>query len=203
MSLDQIDRTVQSKFKANFRTLELAFPEPEIATFRRSRPMKAFLAAVLIGGAAMTAGVPVFLLCSGFFDAFGQAPVVFIVAFDVITSAIMIAVMVLYFRFRPLVFDKRQGRFWRQGKADPAIGDYALLKDVEGVQVCSGKASGLDNSSYTVYELNVVMKRPPGARVSAICHGKREAVFEDALKLAEFLGVPPVDHCEELPRGKQ
>jgi hypothetical protein len=196
MALEHIDRTVQSKFKANFRTLELSFPEPEIATFRRSRSMKLTMVMILVVGVVLGAGCPLFLVYGGFLDAFGRQPLYFLAVFELIDCVILVGVVFVYSRIRPLVFDKRQGRFWRQGKTDKAIGDYALLKDVEGVQVCSGKASGSEGGSYTVYELNVVMKRPPGARVSAICHGNREAVFEDALKLAEFLGVPPVDHTQ-------
>jgi hypothetical protein len=84
---------------------------------------------------------------------------------------------------------------------DPAFGDYAPLKDIAGIQVCSKQVR--NEGTYTVYEMNIVMSRPDGARIAAMCHGDRAALFADARKLAEFLGVPLVDHCGDVFQGKQ
>ncbi|MDY7011510.1 MAG: hypothetical protein SVV80_12285 [Planctomycetota bacterium] len=86
---------------------------------------------------------------------------------------------------------------------NPVFGNYALLKDMEGLQICSKTVSGSEGGSWTAYELNIVMNRPPRARVPVICHGDRAALFEDARKLAEFLNVPLADHCDESIQDKR
>ena len=204
---NQLDRTVLSDGKTNFRTHELVFPQPGVVTFARPRKMKLALAIV--------AAVAAFVLVVGFrfvvrvvtSELLGKtAAIVFAIVFvlvELISTAGAIAVIYVRFRSWPLVFDKNQGRMWRNGKPDPVIGDYAPLTAVEALQVCSAKVSDSESVPFQVYELNVVMKRPAGTRVPALCHGDRDALFADANKLAEFLGVPLLDHTEEFPMGKR
>jgi hypothetical protein len=202
MATGQIDRNVQSKTKVSFRTLQLAFPFQGVATFTKSRSMNRALVGALVVGLVMMAGCPLFLYHFKFVELFGPAIFSFVIAFELISTAIVTVAVIMHFHTRPLVFDKNQGRLWRKGKFDPAIGDFASLKDVEAIQVCSamaGHKGGPDSENYPVYELNVVMKRPPGQRIPAICHGHRDSLFADARKLAEFLGVPMVDHTTPQP----
>lgn len=203
MTLDNIDRTVQSKTRVNFRTLALGFPKPDVATFARSRSMKFALAVTLVVGVVMMVGSPLFLIYGGFLEAFGGGVLAWIIPSELIPMTAVILFVVAYFRARPLVFDRSQGSLWRRGKTDPVFGDYALLRDVEGLQICSKTVSGSEGGSWTALELNVVMKRPLRARVPVICHGNRAALFEDARKLAKFLNVPLVDHCDEPIQGKR
>jgi hypothetical protein len=202
MSLEAIDRKVQSKVKVTFKTLELVFPEPGVATFARSRSMKFAMLTAVIVFAVLMAGCPLFLIFGRFFEFFGTWIFAFLIAFEVISLLCLAASLVVHFRVRPLVFDNNQGRMWRQGKADPIIGDYAALRDIEAVQVCSAIVSPSEGRPYPVYELDVVMRRPAGARLAAMCHGKRDAMFSDARKLCEFLGVPLLDHADDLLDGK-
>jgi hypothetical protein len=211
VSLSAIEGSVQSKVKTSFRTLELVFPEPGVATFVRSRAMKIGLAVVVVVGLALTVGCPLFLIHFKFFELFGRKASVFFMIFfglvELFMSGTVILTVMAHWVGRPLVFDKNQGRLWRKGRTDPGIGDYALLKDVEAVQICSERVGGFgtfegSQNSFQAYELNIVMKRPAGVRVAALCHGKRAALYADAGKLAEFLGVPLLDHTEAPARDK-
>ncbi|VGO17836.1 hypothetical protein PDESU_06438 [Pontiella desulfatans] len=106
--------------------------------------------------------------------------------------------MVLNFS-TPIVFDRRAGYFWK-GRKNPAevINSDELkcctkLHDVHALQLISEFCSG-DNSSYFSHELNLVLGS--GERVNVFDHGNQEKAFEDAQRLAEFLGIPLWDVSE-------
>ena len=58
---------------------------------------------------------------------------------------------------------------------------------VAAVQVCSG--GGL-------FEMDLVVPSVPGRRVPLLCHNRGKVLREDARRLAEFLGVPLLDHTD-------
>ena len=103
MSIDNIERTVQSKIKVNFRTLELVFPEPGIATFARSRPMKFALLMALVVGLVLMAGCPLFLFHFRFVERFGRQIFLFLIIFELISSAVVTLAVMMHFRTRTLV----------------------------------------------------------------------------------------------------
>jgi hypothetical protein len=100
-------------------------------------------------------------------------------------------------RVPPVVFDKKQGRFWRQGKHDPVIGYSGLMRDIQALQVCSAKITDFEGGTYWSYELDAVLKGPACRRFSVVRRDDRDMIFEDARKLAEFLAVPMLDHTDE------
>lgn len=192
-----IETTDLSPFKTNHRTFQLVFPEPSVATFAWSWPMKRGLATSVAVALIFAAACPVILHYVQTQDVFGWGATGFLVLFEVFFAAILVLMLMAHFHQRPLVFDKREGRLWRRGRPDPVLGDGAPLRDVEALQVCSAEVVGSEGSSYWVYELNVVMKRPPGARAPVMCHGNRKTLFADARQLAEFLDVPLWDHTKD------
>ena len=197
MTLDNCDRSFVSKSSASFRTLQLIFPADGVATFNRSREMKGTLA-LCFGVCAMLMLTPAAFI--HFFK--NPPPLGLLIVFESIAVLVFVGFLVGFLIVRPFVFDRNAGRVWRRGKADKLLGDYAPLRDIEGLQICSKMCKDTDGSNnYMAYELNLVMKRPPGLRVPVLCHGNRSAMFEDARKLAEFLSVPLVDHC--LPEVKE
>jgi hypothetical protein len=98
----------------------------------------------------------------------------------------------LYFGTAPIVFDTRQGCFWK-GRQRPEqaidkrlLKNFARLEEIHALQIISEYCSG-KNSFYS-YELNLVLK--DGKRLNVVDHGNLASLREDANKLAQFLGRP-------------
>lgn len=96
----------------------------------------------------------------------------------------------------PIVFDTRQGYFWkgRMGPRDvpniAAIKDLTEIGEIHALQIISERCSG-KNSSYYSYELNLVLN--DGRRINVIDHGNVGRLREDAQRLSHILGVPVWD----------
>jgi len=194
MDLDSCDRTVQSRTKNSFATMRLVFPEQGVATFARSKAMKVILWVIILQQVVVLAALPLLLTYEGFPGALHRQILTFAIIGELIFALATVGIVTVYFRVRPLVFDRNQGRLWRHGSIDPVLGDYAVLKDVAGLQICSQTVRGSEGQSSVFYELNLVLNRPPGGRVPLICHANKAALFDDARGLAEFLRVPLVVH---------
>ncbi|MBN2640788.1 MAG: hypothetical protein JXR78_03980 [Victivallales bacterium] len=108
------------------------------------------------------------------------------------------------FIFRMLIskhtFDLDAGYYWVGGKSPDEL-LYATrdlkpekapvkLKDIHAIQIVSEWCRS-DKSSYTSYELNLVLN--DGSRRNVIDHGNVKKLREDAAELAEYLGVPVWD----------
>lgn len=103
----------------------------------------------------------------------------------------------LYRKLNPyIVFDWRNGAFYR-AEGDPRkLGDLAQLKtftpfrEIGALQILEKfvRGSGSNGGSYLTYELNLVTR--DGKRVNVISHGGYRQLAEDAGKLAELLRVP-------------
>jgi hypothetical protein len=76
--------------------------------------------------------------------------------------------------------------------------DDRPFADVGAVQVCSGKLLWRRRE---YWQINIVMREPPAERVTFHTRGTAEAARADAQTLADFLGVPLVDHSE--PEGTE
>jgi hypothetical protein len=63
------------------------------------------------------------------------------------------------------------------------------LGDVVAVQLCSRNTGRLD------HEVNLVLRGPPGYRLTVKSGAERKRCYGDALRLAEFLKVPFLDHA--------
>jgi hypothetical protein len=101
-----------------------------------------------------------------------------------------------YFGTTPVVFDRREGKFWR-GRATPyglinrmAPAQQARLDDIHALQIITERIRG-DDGSYDSYELNLVLR--DGRRLNVMDHGDYHALQADAETLGGFLGRPVWD----------
>ncbi len=99
----------------------------------------------------------------------------------------------LYFGTRPIIFDKYTGVYQKGRKVPESVPqgehmkNYAMLSDIHAVQLLSEYIRG-SKSSYYSYELNLVLK--DGFRINVIDHGNPQKLHDDAVRVAQFLGVP-------------
>jgi len=95
----------------------------------------------------------------------------------------------------PRVFDKDSGYYWK-GRTDPNLmlnreyQNCVRLPDIHAVQIIPEWVRS-NKSSYTSYELNLVLK--DGKRLNVIDHGNVKALRADAETIAGFLQVPVWD----------
>jgi hypothetical protein len=163
---------------ANFRTRNLVRVSPDRMEFRASLGMRLFAGVFLVigigVGVAGIAAVPWFLIPFG-------------AVFATIGGGM------LYFATGPVVFDKRQGAFWR-GRTEPAetyhrssIKRYAPLDEIHALQIVKERISG-DKGSYDSFELNLVLA--DGRRLNVTDHGDYETLRQNAETLSGFLERP-------------
>ena len=163
---------------ANFRTRNLVTVNPARVEFPASLGMRLFAGVFLLLGTG-TAVVGV-LNIQWFLLAFGTV-------FAAIGGGL------LYFGTAPVVFDKRQGAFWR-GRTAPnetinrlTLKHYARLDDIHALQIIKEWVTGKD-SSYDSFELNLVLT--DGRRINVMDHGDYATLRANAETLAGFLGRP-------------
>ena len=66
---------------------------------------------------------------------------------------------------------------------------------MKALQVCSGpKLDFSGDAGYVAFQLNLVLAKPSGRRIVLVTHADERALRQDAQRLAEFLGVPLLDH---------
>ena len=101
-----------------------------------------------------------------------------------------------YFGVAPIVFDRRNGYFWK-GRTSPesamnidTIKHCAKLDEIHALQLISEYCRG-NKTSYYSYEMNIVLKN--AERINVIDHGKQTTLRKDAQTLANFLNVPVWD----------
>jgi hypothetical protein len=99
----------------------------------------------------------------------------------------------LYRQMLPIVFDKREGLFWRKRKPTTAISfndstdNCVRLDFIHALQIIAEFVNG-KNGGYFSFELNLVLKN--GKRINLIDHSKKEMIDRDAQRLADFLKIP-------------
>jgi len=98
----------------------------------------------------------------------------------------------------PRVFDKQSGFYWKgrdepNQMINPEYQKFTKLNEIYAVQLVSELVRG-NKSSYTSYELNLVLK--DRSRVNVIDHGNISSIREDAAILSGFLNVPFWDATE-------
>ena len=104
-----------------------------------------------------------------------------------------------YFGYRfciPIVFDKRQGYYWR-GWKEPShlsridqMDEYCAIETIHALQLISELVSS-DDGGYHSFELNLILK--DGGRLNVVDHGGQDRIREDAKVLSDFLNVPVWD----------
>ncbi len=108
-----------------------------------------------------------------------------------------------YFIYRtaacPRVFDKSSGFYWKGREEpnqmiNPEYQKYTKLSEIRALQIVSEHVRG-NKSSYTSYELNLIMK--DRSRINIVDHGNIKALRSDAVILSGFINVPFWDATEE------
>lgn len=107
----------------------------------------------------------------------------------------LVGSLMLYFGTTPRYFDKTKELFWR-GRRIPNMKKkkrVSSLKDIHALQLISkrtrtDRASSGTNFKYVSFELNLILHS--GRRLHVVCHGHKESMTADALKLSGFLNKP-------------
>ncbi|MBX2820371.1 MAG: hypothetical protein KTR29_11840 [Rhodothermaceae bacterium] len=91
----------------------------------------------------------------------------------------------------PFTIDLDLGTFYIGRSYNPlddnSDGSSGSVKDIHALQLIAEHIKS-ENSSYTSYELNLVLK--DGRRVNVMDHGRQSKIYEEAQTLSELLGVP-------------
>jgi hypothetical protein len=166
------------------RGYRLRFPSPDVATFRSRLGISIVL--FVLPGLAMALGAWLLL---GVRDFTVLLPFLAMVAIVALSGFAIQLVM-----RSPVVIDRQNGtismpRGFLSGRQEREI----AVADVAAVQVC-GAYDPAGEGQHTRYEMNLVLREPPGERVGLVRETDRSAVTSDAQSLAEFLGVPLWDH---------
>lgn len=104
----------------------------------------------------------------------------------------------------PRVFDRRRNQYWRGGGSpdDPTawlgVKDVTDLREIHALQILSKRVRS-KNSSYTCYELNLVLK--DASRVNVLVTGRGQSLREEADRLGDFLRVPVWEITAGEPPG--
>lgn len=101
----------------------------------------------------------------------------------------------LFLGTSPIVFDKRDGWFWRgrltmltEASPDGPGRRRARLNHVHAIQLLYEARRGSENEPVDVFEMNLVLD--DARRVHVLAHNDGTQLRIDATKLSEFLGVP-------------
>ncbi len=188
----QVDWTPAKGGGANFRTHKLVAVNSNRLEFRASRVAKLFYLVFLLLGVGVLIGLSLPKLFSGTlsFDMETIMPLLIGLAFAGAGGAMF------YFGTVPIVFDKRNGFFWKGRKAPDQVFNksslkyFAELEQIHALQLISEYCRG-DKSSYYSYELNIVLE--DGKRINIADHGKQNNLLDDARTLADFLEKPVWD----------
>ena len=168
---------------SNFKTHKLVFEENGDVSFKPS--LGIYLGPIILVGFAVTFFAVIWN--NGAFEN-SKFPLLFaIIPFG-------LGFYMLFINLKHRVFSPVNGVYYRGKK--PKSGDtvsdknYALLADIHALQLIRERVRS-SKSSYTSYELNLVLKN--GHRVNVVDHGNLNSIRNDTKKLAEFLQVPVWD----------
>jgi hypothetical protein len=172
----------------NFKTRDLVAVGTDRVEFPATWGMRIF-AAVFAG-----LGLVVIAVGIGVSEEAGVGTTLAIFGFGVVFTAIAIAVW--RSGTAPIVFDRKEGAFWR-GRAPPAGAgpdavrtDCAPLTDIRALQIIEERLSA-KGGSFRSYELNLVLC--DARRVNVLDHGDYAALRRDADTIAAFLDCPVWD----------
>ena len=100
---------------------------------------------------------------------------------------------------KPVCFDRAMGyAFFGAAEVLRKLPSAGLpLKNIAALQILQYDLRPGTRNTYFVFELNLVLHDPPGARRYVVGHGDYLALRKDADQLAAFLGVPILDRKME------
>lgn len=153
----------------------------------------------LFSGIFISVGLILFLgFCSAFYLELIEAPIV--VLFVVMGTGVVFTITGFLFYFfisKPIVFDKKQGYFWKGRKAPSQVFNIEKIKnatrlnEIHAIQLISEVIPKEDNLTYASHEINLVLRG--GKRLNVIDHGRHDIILSDAKILSNFLNVPVWD----------
>ncbi len=176
----------------SYRTHKLVAVSSDRFEFRGSIEAKLLYISIMVAGI----GMPIVYNYVGLFVLENAADVYIVGSFFAGLMLTGFGGVVLYLHTAPIVFDKRNGYFWK-GRKSPdhffdksALKSFAPLEQIYAIQLISEYCHSGDrnSSSYYSYELNLVLK--DGKRINVIDHRNLNAVRKNACTLSEFLKVP-------------
>jgi len=189
----QIKWTPLASGGANFKTHNLVQTSVNRMEFKAGTFMKVFAGIFMFFGFTFATLIPLVI--------FRQPEVNYWVMILPVTFGSIFAVIGIFI-YRtascPRVFDKSSGFYWK-GREEPnqminrEYHKYTELNEIHALQIISEHVRG-NKSSYTSYELNLVMK--DRSRINIVDHGNINALRADALILADFLNVKVWDATE-------
>ena len=95
---------------------------------------------------------------------------------------------------KPFTIDLDLGTFYRGHSYDPYDdhdkGESGSIRDIHAIQLISENIKS-DDSTYTSYEINLVLK--DGRRINVMDHGRKKKIYEDVQLLSDVLRVPVWD----------
>ncbi len=105
-------------------------------------------------------------------------------------SFIIIGIVMCYYMFKPRVFDKKIGYYYKGYKFQPQridLKNQLQLSSILALQII-GETVTDNDGSYGSFELNLVLNG--GSRRNVVDHGNLRSIIDDAHILSEFLDVP-------------
>ncbi|HQO10025.1 MAG TPA: hypothetical protein PLK90_04095 [Clostridiales bacterium] len=178
--------TPVSRGGSNFKTHNLVNKELSRLEFRAGAGMTVFLSVFMFFG-IIFASVPTFFILS---EGGNES---WVAAFPVLFGLFFASIGFIAYRSgaKPIVFDKSTGLFWKSWTEpnlmlNQTYQNYTRLADIRALQIILEHVRG-NKSSYTSYELNLVMK--DRSRINVVDHGNIDQLRKDAGVLAEFLNV--------------
>ncbi len=176
----------------NFRTHKLIKTGLDRMEFRAAMGAKIFYLIFFLIGLGLFAGFSIAEFQSEKFDLGMLLPIFVGLVFTLVGGGLF------YHGTLPIVFDKKNGYFWKGRKSPDKVFSKSVIKhlaeldNIYALQLLSEHCSGNESSSsYYSYELNLVLKT--GERINVVDHGNANKLREDATILADFLDKPVWD----------
>jgi len=175
----------------NYRSHKIRMPNSSRLEFRVSISAFLFYFIVVLIGLALMGSASVNKLPAGGYAFHVRDVTLFVVG---VVVAVLGAGLV-YSGTAPIVFDKRNGYFWKGRRVPRALSasmplkNLAKLDDIHALQLLSEYISSTrSDRSYYSFELNLVLK--DGKRINVVDHGDLTRMRADVATLSAFLGKP-------------
>jgi hypothetical protein len=181
--------TSLSTSSTNFKTHNLIEKGPNRMEFKTALGAKIFV--LLFMGVGLAVPVIFQLIPDAELGSGGIWPLYIFGGIFFLVGAVM-----HYIQSSPIVFDKLEGFYWGGRKkpelhhTNEQIKNAARIRNIYAIQILSRRVSS-SKSSYTCYEINLVLRDE--SRLNVIAHAGGKAIKENAETLGRFLGVPVWD----------
>ncbi|MBU4486561.1 MAG: hypothetical protein KKD38_06495 [Candidatus Delongbacteria bacterium] len=190
----QIEWSPAARGGANFRTHKLVQININRIEFKAGLFLKFFAGSFTLFGIMFATIIPFVILKQQDVN-----PLFMIIPLLFGSIFALIGYFIYKYSCSPRVFDKGMGFYWKGSEEpnqmiNPEYQKYIKLNEIHAIQLISEWVRG-NKTSYTSYELNIVMKDK--RRINVIDHGNLKSIREDTSSLAEFLNVPVWDATGE------